>query len=337
MNSKLIGVPALLAAGGLLLAFAGPFANQGGPGGGAGAQQAAAATSVAAWSGCVPGTDAAPVTDPGTGADKDTDLTIAAFNGWDESIATAHLLKGVLEQDGYSVTVTQYEAAPGFAGTAGGDIDLLTDVWMPRTHADYIAKFGDDLVHLGCWYDNGRNTIAVNQDSPARTIEDLKTMGSAYGNTLYGIEAGAGLTKLVRDEVIPGYGLQKLDFPVSSTPAMLAKVDSATRTGENVAVTLWRPHWAYSAYPMRDLEDPKGLMGDAETITSAGRPGFDQDDPRAAQVVRNMVLSDEQLADLEDLMMSPEKFGGADPDAAVAQWLAKNPDFTAGIHAGTLG
>ncbi|MCY6488430.1 hypothetical protein OYG14_12980, partial [Actinobacillus pleuropneumoniae] len=86
--------------------------------------------------------------------------------------------------------------------------------------------------------------IAVNKDSKARTIGDLKTMGDEYDNTLYGIEAGAGLTKATKDSAIPKYGLKNLSFKISSTPAMLAQLKKSTSAGQDIAVTLWRPHWA---------------------------------------------------------------------------------------------
>src|SRR5690606_33390406 len=134
--------------------------------------------------------------------DGDTDITIGAFNGWDESFATAHLLKAVLGQQGYTVEVAAFEAAPAFAGTAQGDIDVITDVWMPVTHPQYLAQFGSDLTHLGCWYDNAKLTIAVNDSSPARSISDLATMTDQYGGKLFGIEPGAGLTKTTREKAI---------------------------------------------------------------------------------------------------------------------------------------
>lgn len=45
-------------------------------------------------------------------ADSKKDITIGAFNGWDESFATAHLLKYVLGKDGYNVKVEGFDAGP---------------------------------------------------------------------------------------------------------------------------------------------------------------------------------------------------------------------------------
>lgn len=329
---KKTGIGALALAGALLLAGCGA-SNTGGtsgaPAGGATPDAAAAP-----YVDCKPGQHAADTT--AMPADSDTDITIGAFNGWDESFATAHLLKAVLEQEGYTAKVSAFEAAPAFAGTAQGDIDFITDVWMPVTHPQYITQFGDDLTHLGCWYDNAKLTLAVNDSSPARSIADLPGMVDQYGGKIFGIEPGAGLTKATRDKAIPEYGLEGFEFVVSSTPAMLAQVERATKANENVLVTLWRPHWAYASFPMRDLEDPKGAMGGAEIISSAGNTEFVEKSPKAAQIVKNLVMNDEQLAELENFMMSPEHQGGTNHDAAVAQWLERNPGFAEQLKTGKL-
>lgn len=336
MSIKAKFLTALVATGAIAVAGCGASNTGSGEtgeeqGNGAGSDAAAAFTE------CSPGQTAAPAEGEGTAEDQDTEITIGAFNGWDESFATAHLLKAVLEEDGYTVNIQPFEAAPAFAGVAGGDIDLITDVWMPVTHPQYIEEFGEDIEFQGCWYDNAKLTLAVNEDSPAQSIADLPDMVDEYGGKIYGIEQGAGLTKTTQEEAIPTYGLDDYEFVISSTPAMLAQVQQATEAGDNVLVTLWRPHWAYSAFPVRDLEDPEGAMGGAEIISSASRSGFSEENPKAAQIVNNLVLNDEQLSSLEDLMMSEEHHNGENHDAAVAEWLEANPEFADQLRNGELG
>lgn len=333
MTIKAKYIAALAATGALALAGCGA-SNSGGEGGEGGSGDSKGSDTAAAFTDCTVGESFAAAEGEGTGEDKDTELTIGAFNGWDESFATAHLLKAVLEEEGYTVKVEAYEAAPAFAGVAAGDIDIITDVWMPVTHPQYIDQFGDDMEHMGCWYDSARLALAVNEDSPAQSIEDLPDMADEYGGKIYGIEPGAGLTLATQNKAIPQYGLDQYEFVVSSTPAMLTQVRKATSSNENVVVTLWHPHWAYSSFPMRDLEDPKGAMGDAEILSSAARSGFSADSPRAAQIVKNLTLNDKELSRLEALMM--DKYDGEDHDAAIADWLNENPDFTKNLKSGEL-
>ncbi|NNG36812.1 glycine betaine ABC transporter substrate-binding protein [Nakamurella sp. DB0629] len=267
-------------------------------------------------------------------ADSEKSITIGSFSGWDESTATAYLMKNVLESDGYTVDVKTLDAAPAFVAAAKGDVDVLTDVWLPTTHKTYIDKYGDQLEPLGCWYDNAKLTIAVNSSSPAKSIEDLKSMAGEYNNTLVGIEPGAGETGVVKDTMIPAYGLQDITFTTSSTSAMLASIVKAEKDKTNVAVTLWKPHWAYAAYDIRDLEDPKGAMGGKEGLWNYATKGFEAKYPKAAQLFKNMIIPDADLSELEDLMT--QKYDGKNPDAAVDEWLKGKPEFAKQLAAGEL-
>ncbi|WP_392508313.1 glycine betaine ABC transporter substrate-binding protein [Naumannella halotolerans] len=327
--SKLAGA---LGASALLLTVAGCGAsNTGGEPVGGGATEEAAESP---WANCTPGAESADITS--TAPDADSEITIGTFNGWDESVAVAHLTKAVLEEDGYTVNIEAFDAGPGYVALDAGDIDLLVDSWLPLTHEDYLEQYGDNLEAMGCWYDNAKLTIAVNDDSPAQSIADLAEMGDEYGNRLVGIEPGAGLTRITKEEAIPTYGLEGYEFIESSTPAMLAELKSATDSGENIAVTLWRPHWAYGSFPIRDLEDPEGAMGDAELIYNFGTSGFGEAHPKAAQLMKNLVLDDERLSDLESVMFAEDQYNGEDPDGAVAEWLADNPDFVEEWQTGQL-
>ena len=246
--------------------------------------------------------------------------------GWDEGTAASYVIKKILTDQGYEVKTQSADLGIIFTGLAGGSYDIYADTWLPTTHAAYLKKYGDKLEDLGTWYDSAKLTIAVNEDSPAKTIDDLKTYASDYDNKLVGIEAGAGETGVVKNDMLPGYGLEDLDFVTSSTPAMLASLKSATSSGKNVAVTLWRPHWAYTQFKIRDLEDPKGLMGDAEQIHAYAPKGFSSDHPEIAAWLKKFKLTDAQVGEMENLMENDATYKN-DPEGAVDAWLEKNPDF----------
>ena len=262
--------------------------------------------------------------DGATGED-DSSVSIGIPSGWDEGIAVSHLWKAILEDEGYDVETQTADIGIVFTGLAGGDFDVLFDTWLPITHASYLEEYGDDVTDLGTWYDDAKLTIAVNEDSPAQSLEDLAAMADEYGNKLVGIEAGAGLTKVTQEEVIPTYGLEGMDYTISSTPAMLAELKGATDAGENIAVTLWRPHWAYDEFPVRDLEDPEGALGEAESIHVWGTSDFEERYPTLTKLVGAFELDDEQLFSLENMMFNSDEH--ADEQAAVDAWLEENPTF----------
>ena len=274
--------------------------------------------------------------DTGSGSDGASDgdrldngdlstVSIGVHSGWDEGIAVSALFAEMLEADGYTVESQEADAGVVYTGLTGGDFDVNFDMWLPTTHADYLEQYGDEMEQLGVWYDDAKLTIAVNEDAPITSLDELAANADEFGNRIVGIESGAGLTRITQDEAIPAYGLDDMEFVVSSTPAMLAELQGATDAGENIAVTLWRPHWAYDAYPVRDLEDPEGAMGDAEEIHTVGRTGFSEDYPTLTKLIEAFTLTDEQLFSLENIMFNEN--GGSDPEGSVQQWLDENPDF----------
>ena len=288
---------------------------------------AALALSLAACSGSAQAESSSPVT--GTGDEQN--VSIAVHNGWDEGIAASYLWQQILTDEGYTVDLTMADPGIVYTGLAGGDFDVNFDMWLPITHADYLEKYGDQMEQLGSWYDDARLTIAVNEDSPLVSIADLATQGDVVDNRLVGIEPGAGLTRITNDEVIPTYGLDDLDFVESSTPAMLAELSGAIDADRDIAVTLWRPHWAYDAFPMRDLEDPEGTLGEAEHIEMVGRTGFVEDYPTLSSWLAAFTLTSDQLTSLENLMFHTN--GGTENEASAEQWLSENAAFVTDLKA----
>ena len=264
----------------------------------------------------------------GSGAAK-KEITIGWVSGWDEDLVATYLWKRILQDKGYKVELKNLDTAPLYAGMAEGDIDVFLDTWLPITHEDYWKRYGDQLEKLGVWYDNAKLTIAVPNYSDLQSLEDLKGKGGQYDGKIFGIEASSGLQRVSSTKMLPAYGIDK-EFKVvaSSTPAMLAELKKATDAKKPIVVTLWRPHWAYANFPVRDLADPKGTMGQAEQINIVGRKEFGKDFAEVAGWLKKFRMDDKQLGSLEDLAIN--KYKGQE-DKAVDEWLKANPDFVKGI------
>ncbi|WP_010310599.1 glycine betaine ABC transporter substrate-binding protein [Saccharopolyspora spinosa] len=245
------------------------------------------------------------------------------FIAWDEDIAVTHLYKVLLEQKGYKVNAQELEAGPMYAGLAQGNIDLFLDSWLPETHADYWKQYGPQLEDLNVWYDQATLNLAVPKYmTDVNSIADLKGRGAEFNGMITGIDPGAGLTRITKDNVIPAYGLGgEFTLQTSSTTAMLASLEKATKEQKPIVVTLWHPHWAYARYPIKDLQDPLGAMGKAEQIHAIGRKNFSQDFPEVTEMVKKFKLDDVQLASLENAINSAEK--GKEDDAA-RKWASEN-------------
>ncbi len=260
---------------------------------------------------------------------QNEDLTIG-YIPWDEDVAVTYLWKHLLEQQGRTVKLKLLDMGPVFAGVARGDLDLFYDVWLPTTHKIYWDRYGDKVDKLVDWYDEA----AVAWTIPAyvegvNSIADLRGKGDEFDDAVIGIEAGAGLTDVSKDKVIPEYGLRdEYTVRTSSTAAMLEELRRSIDAGRPIVVTLWHPHWAYSAFRLKDLEDPKGALGGTETLSVIGKRGFGDEFPEVTRWIKNFSMTDRQLASLEDEV---RKAGNGNEAKGIETWLQNNPDFPASL------
>lgn len=267
--------------------------------------------------------EAEDTTEEDTAAPEDAEPIEMGWIAWDENIANTFLWKEILEREGYEVNETQLDAGPVFTGIAQGDLDVFLDAWFPLTHEDYREQYGDDMEDLGVWYDGAVLTIAVPDYVEVQSLAELADYGDTFDNEIVGIEPGAGLTRITNEEVMPGYGLDDWTLLESSTPAMLAELETAINDEEPIVVTLWRPHWAYAEYDIRDLEDPEGHLGEAEQIHVVARTGFSEEYPQVAGWLENYEMSDDELGSLSALI---NEMGEGSEQEAAAQWIEENGD-----------
>ncbi|MGO1581761.1 MAG: glycine betaine ABC transporter substrate-binding protein [Actinomycetaceae bacterium] len=295
----------------------------------AGATVTALALTLAA---CGGSGDDAGGTEASGGAEGTEPIVIGIPAGWEEAVAASYLWKHILEEEGYEVETETAELALVYTAHAEGQYDLSFEVWLPDAHAPYMEDYGDDLEELGMWFEEAPLTIAVNEDAPITSLDELAENADQFDNRLIGIEGGAVLTRVTEEELIPTYGLEDMEFVISSTTAMLSELSGAIEAGENVAVTLWRPHWAYDAFPIRDLEDPENVFGEPDDIYVYGHEGCSEEYPEVAEWLGNFYMTDDQLHSLENIMFN--EMDGDDPEGAVDQWLEENPDYVDPMLAG---
>jgi glycine betaine/proline transport system substrate-binding protein len=255
------------------------------------------------------------------------------WTAWSDAEVVTNIAKQVLEQRlGQKVELVMTDVALQYAALQRGQIDLMLMAWLPGTHKSYWEKVKGDVEDLGVLYSDARLGWAVPADIPVtavRTIDDLKKpdVQEKLGGRIQGIDAGAGLMKL-SEAAIKTYGL---DYKLlsASDAAMVSALDRAIQRKQWIVVTTWSPHWMFSQYKLRYLEDPKQTLGGAESIHALARKGFSADFPKAAAFVRNMKMP---LPDLEAVMLKARDSNAA-KEAAV--YLSTHGEVVNGWLAGT--
>jgi len=283
----------------------------------------AAATLV--LTGCGANDDGSDAAGGGSGESCDT-ITLGFLPSWTDGLSTAYLLENRLEALGYDVEMeTLTEAGPLYTGLAQGDVDIYPSAWPELTHASYMEQYGDSIEDLGAYYDNAKLTIAVPSYVDIDSIEDLAGNADRFGGRIVGIEPGAGLTAQTQDSMIPAYGLEdEYELITSSTVAMTTELSNAIAAQEDIVVTSWRPFWANDAYDLKDLEDPKGAMGEPESLHFLGTEGFSERCAEAADLIGGIRLDDAEYGTLEDLVVN--EFGEGREAEAIEAWLEQYPD-----------
>lgn len=254
-------------------------------------------------------------------ATNDKKVTIAYVN-WAEGVAMTHLSKVLLEREGYTVDLKNADVAPVFAAVAGGDADVFLDTWMPVTHKDYIDKFGARLEMLGTNFKNARIGLVVPDYVKINSIEELNANAAMFDGKIVGIDAGAGIMNKA-EAAVKDYGL-KLELQSASEAAMLAILKKSIDAKQPVVITGWSPHYIFSNYKLKFLNDPKGVFGAVESIQTVANKDFVLANPQVTAFFRNFQLDDQELGALMAAMESEDN-----EKVAVEKWLKEHVELEA--------
>lgn len=255
----------------------------------------------------------------------DKELTLGYMTAWSDMLLMANVIEHVASEHGYRFEHTEVnDVAAVYTAVSNGDIDIVPSSWPERTNKDQWERFKDNIEDVGVFFPNARLTLAVPEYSELDSIADLVGAEARFDGDIIGIEAGSGAVNVVQNEVMPAYGLDAYTLKTSSTPAMLAELDDAIAEKRDIVVTLWRPYWANNSYPVKDLADPKGALGDPEGLHTLARPNFAAEHPELAQWISEISLSDEEYGALEDLLLN--KYDEGEEQKAIAEWIEQHGD-----------
>ena len=149
-----------------------------------------------------------------------------------------------------------------------------------------------------------------------------KPVGEQINYTITEIDAGAGIMSST-EKAISDYQLDKNNWQLqpSSTAAMTSTLAKAIKDKRPIVVTGWTPHWMFTKFDLKFLEDPKGSFGKAENIHTIVRKDLKKDEPTAYEVLDRFYWTPEEMA---DVMLQVNE--GVDPEKAAADWLKANPE-----------
>ncbi|HKK90284.1 MAG TPA: glycine betaine ABC transporter substrate-binding protein [Desulfobacteraceae bacterium] len=252
----------------------------------------------------------------GFAGDKKVDLL---YVEWAETVASTNVIKTVLENQGYDVEITPVSAAVMWTGVALGDSDGFTGAWLPVTHGDYFDNFKGKVDLLGKNLKGAKIGLAVPQYMDIDSIKDLKTNPDAVNNKIIGIDPGAGIMGKT-EKALEEYKLDDIELVVSSGAMMTADLKNKYEDKEPVVVTAWTPHWMFSRWDLKYLEDPKKVYGETEYIGTVARKGLKKEKPEVYNLLDNFNWTLEECQQV--MLWSREN----SPETAAAKWVKENPE-----------
>jgi len=249
------------------------------------------------------------------GDGQEIELTLV---NWESEIASTNVVAKVLEDLGYKVTITPVDMSIMWESVVSGEADGMVAAWLPGDMKAQYEEYGDDVVDLGPNLEKAKIGLVVPSYMDVDSIEDLDDQ---VDKAITGIDPGAGVVTAAEDAIEDYDNLNDWEVQVSSDGAMVTALGQAYENEEPIIVTGWSPHWKFSSYDLKFLEDPEGSFGDEQYISTMVREGLEEDMPEAYQVLDEFYWTAE---DMEEVMLDMSE--GTDPEDAASKWIENNQD-----------
>ncbi len=249
------------------------------------------------------------------GEGQEVELTLV---NWESEIASTNVVAKVLEDLGYKVTITPVDMSIMWESVVSGEADGMVAAWLPGDMEAQYEEYGDDVVDLGPNLEKAKIGLVVPSYMDVDSIEDLDDQ---VDKVITGIDPGAGVVTAAEDAIEDYDNLNDWEVQVSSDGAMVTALGQAYENEEPIIVTGWSPHWKFSSYDLKFLEDPEGSFGDEQYISTMVREGLEEDMPEAYQVLDEFYWTAE---DMEEVMLDMSE--GTDPEEAASKWIENNQD-----------
>ncbi|WP_112179608.1 MULTISPECIES: glycine betaine ABC transporter substrate-binding protein [Paraliobacillus] len=241
---------------------------------------------------------------------------------WAENIAVTNMWKYILEDEGYDVELTVIGMGTTMQALESQELDASLEIWLPVQDKNYYEEY-NEVINFSeeTWFDNAKVGLVVpSYLEDINSVEDLNANKELFNSEITGFGPGAG-TMEVTEELITAYDLD-YELLSSSEPAMIAAIDQAIKNEEAIVSPLWTPHWVFSEYDLKFLDDPENIYGGVEKIHHATRHGFEEDFEEVDQWFKNWKMNDEQIGELINYVEDAEE-----PIDGAGEWVEENRDL----------
>lgn len=239
------------------------------------------------------------------------------YTNWMESKAFTYLAQEILRKKGYDVELifVKGDIAKIYSLLAQKDADVFMNAWVPYTHKEFIDEYGHKISKINTNYVNARLGLVVPEYMDIYSIEELAQYDSLLNYTIIGIAKETGYMDQVASAV-ETYNLKGFHLTYVHELAVIDSLEQAIQKKQPIAVTGWTPHWMFSRYEIKFLDDPHFSFGESQRIDTYAWRGFSEAHPYATSFFSRIQFTDKTIASLLDTFDRIE-----DPEKAAKTWI----------------
>lgn len=222
--------------------------------------------------------------------------------------ATGAVIQIILEKMGFTVLLSFAPHEENFMKLKSGEIDMIASAWLPSSHGLYkeMAEEKIETKELGLHYEPyALWGVPEYVTDELNSIEDLlkPEVQERMVKVIQGINPGAGITRF-SIKMMKEYGLNKAGytFHFGTQEACFSAFEEAVKEKKWVVVPLWHPQFLHNSYKIRNLKDPKGLLGGKDrAVLLANAKNLEKlFTPQEIMVLDNIKLSNEIVSYLDN-------------------------------------
>ncbi|MGD1334682.1 glycine betaine ABC transporter substrate-binding protein [Vibrio harveyi] len=238
---------------------------------------------------------------------------------------TASLVSHILNDMGFKVERIYSPHEENFSKLKSGEIDMLSSAWLPSSHGIYKASVEEvhPLLELGLHYEPYA-LWGVPDYVPEALVSEVSDLTkpevvAKMKSDIQGINPGAGITRF-SIKMMDEYALTQAGyhFHTGTEEDCFTAFEKAVENKQWVIVPLWKPQFLHYKYAIREIAEPKGLLGIVDKAVLLLRQDksdkFTQDELNRLDTLR---FSNDIIAEL-DYKICRE---GRDLDTVTREWL----------------
>lgn len=243
---------------------------------------------------------------------------------------TGALIAALLTRMGFSVERHYAPHAENFERLRDDRIDMIASAWIPFSHGEYKRRV-EEIVptrQLGLHYEPYA-LWGVPDYVPAADVREVADLLKPHVQArmrkrIQGIGAGAGITRFSL-KMMEEYGLAAAgyEFFTGTQEDCIGAFESAVAERQWAVVPLWWPQFLHHRHHIRELKDPKGLLGGVDKAVLLAREDRLRQlfTPEQVAMLDRVRLSNQIVSQLDHAVNRD----GQSYDQAAAAWLDNAP------------